>query len=73
MTATAQLTAKVDTYLRSIDLADIELAATVWDTTSQVSFIHPRGYERGWEEIATRGTVRLTVDPTLAFVSCRSG
>lgn len=28
------------------------LGATIWATTLAVSFIHPRGTERGWNEIA---------------------
>ncbi len=28
------------------------LAAQVWSTTPDVSFVHPRGTEHGWEEVA---------------------
>jgi ketosteroid isomerase-like protein len=38
-------------YARSIDDADTALAAEVWSNTPDVSFIHPRGHERGWEEV----------------------
>ncbi len=38
-------------YARSIDGADTALAAEVWSRSPDVSFIHPRGHERGWEEI----------------------
>jgi hypothetical protein len=49
---TTDIEAKVDAYIRSIDQADAELAATVWATTADISFIHPQGHERGWDEIA---------------------
>jgi len=38
-------------YLRSVDDADTNLAAEVWATSPDVSFIHPRGHERGWEQV----------------------
>jgi ketosteroid isomerase-like protein len=41
-------------YARSVDDADTTLASTIWATTPDVSFIHPRGHERGWNAIKTR-------------------
>jgi len=41
----------VSQYARSVDEADTDLAATIWSTTDDVSFIHPRGYERGWDQV----------------------
>jgi ketosteroid isomerase-like protein len=38
-------------YVRSVNEADTALAATVWDTTPAVSFIHPRGHDHGWDEV----------------------
>jgi ketosteroid isomerase-like protein len=38
-------------YAASIDQADTDLGATIWLTTDDASFIHPRGHERGWESI----------------------
>lgn len=38
-------------YAKSIDEASTTLAAEVWSQSSEVSFIHPRGNEHGWEEI----------------------
>jgi ketosteroid isomerase-like protein len=35
-------------YERSIDTADTQLAGDIWLQTDDVSFIHPRGHERGW-------------------------
>jgi SnoaL-like domain len=42
----------VDTYVQSIVDADVKLGASVWSPTPDVSFIEPRGTERGWEQIA---------------------
>jgi hypothetical protein len=41
----------VDSYFRSVMHLDLDLASSVWLTSSDVSFIHPRGHERGWDEI----------------------
>jgi ketosteroid isomerase-like protein len=38
-------------YVKSIDAADTALAAKVWSDSPDVSFIHPRGHERGWKEV----------------------
>jgi len=43
----------VTTYAQSVDTADVQLAATVWANTSDVSFIHPLGHEHGWEAVKT--------------------
>lgn len=40
-------------YARSVDTVDTELASTVWANTPEVSFIHPRGHEHGWDAIKT--------------------
>jgi ketosteroid isomerase-like protein len=41
----------IGAYTRSIDGADTDLAARIWDSSGDVTFIHPRGHERGWEEV----------------------
>ena len=41
----------VATYAKAVDAADLELAAQVWADGPDVSFIHPRGHERGWEGV----------------------
>lgn len=41
----------VATYARAVDGADTDLAAKVWSTTPDVSFIHPLGHARGWGEV----------------------
>jgi len=71
------LNEKVATYLRSVERADTELASTLWATSPEVSFIHPRGHERGWEQVAqnlyqqtmgamfTQRTLRLVGPPAM--------
>jgi ketosteroid isomerase-like protein len=44
----------IATYAKSIDAADTTLASTIWAATPDVSFIHPRGHERGWGAIKTK-------------------
>jgi len=41
----------IATYAKSVDSADTTLASTIWASTPDVSFIHPRGHERGWDAI----------------------
>lgn len=41
----------LENYKISINQADTVFAGTFWQTTSQSSFIHPRGHENGWEAI----------------------
>ncbi|WP_297098873.1 nuclear transport factor 2 family protein [Draconibacterium sp.] len=48
---TAAIKSIIEAYKKSINLADTTLAATFWLTTTEVSFIHPKGHEKGWEEI----------------------
>ena len=40
------------TYAESVNMADIALASSIWLTEGVPIFIHPRGTERGWSEIA---------------------
>ena len=51
MTDKQAIESLVATYAESIDKADTDLASTIWDTTGDVVFIHPRGTEYGWEAI----------------------
>lgn len=41
----------VTKYAKSVDDADTTLAAQVWLVSSDVSFIHPRGHEHGFDQI----------------------
>jgi hypothetical protein len=36
----------IEKYAKSIDGADTALASEIWSKSPDVSFIHPRGYER---------------------------
>jgi Xaa-Pro aminopeptidase len=38
-------------YVQAVDAADTTLAGQVWLDTADISFIHPLGYERGWEQV----------------------
>lgn len=38
-------------YKISINNADTILAAKIWVNTPEVSFIHPRGHEKGWPDV----------------------
>jgi len=38
-------------YTAALDGADIDLASQVWRTSAEVSFIHPAGHARAWEEV----------------------
>lgn len=42
----------VQTYLHSIDAADTAQGSTIFLTSPETFFIHPRGTERGWDDIA---------------------
>jgi hypothetical protein len=41
----------VDAYFRSVISLNLDLASSVWLTSPDVSFIHPRGHGRGWDEV----------------------
>lgn len=49
--AEAEIRRKVAKYAKSIDDADTNLAAEVWETSPNVSFLHPGGHERGWDQV----------------------
>src|SRR5258707_15759253 len=42
----------IEKYQQSIVDADVDLASEIWSTKDDVSFIHPRGQERGWDAVA---------------------
>lgn len=41
----------ITNYAAAVDAADIKLAAQVWDTSPEVTFIHPLGEAHGWTEV----------------------
>jgi ketosteroid isomerase-like protein len=48
---TAALRTLIEKYAKSVDGADTALASTIWSKSADVSFIHPRGHEHGWQEV----------------------
>lgn len=57
--AKAEIRGLIDTYMQAVDAADPAVAAKVFLTTPEVSFINPVGHERGWDQIADEVFVRL--------------
>lgn len=49
--ATPQIRSVIIEYVRSIDNLDLNVARKVWSAASEVSFVHPRGTERGLDNI----------------------
>jgi ketosteroid isomerase-like protein len=46
-----QIRSVITDYVKSVDDLDQSLARRVWSTGSEVSFIHPRGTERGLQQV----------------------
>jgi len=42
---------QIANYTAALDAANIDLASQVWLTSPEISFIHPAGHARGWEEV----------------------
>jgi ketosteroid isomerase-like protein len=57
--AITQIRQLIATYMQAVDAADPAIAAKVFLTTPDVSFINPLGHERGWDQIADEVFVRL--------------
>jgi uncharacterized protein (TIGR02246 family) len=49
----------IGTYMQAVDAADPAMAAKVFLTTPDASFINPAGHERGWQQIADEVFVKL--------------
>jgi ketosteroid isomerase-like protein len=49
--ALQQLRNLISDYAKSVDTVDLPLARKVWSQQSEVTFIHPRGTERGLEQV----------------------
>ena len=50
-TAADAIRQQIAKYTAALDAADVNLAAQVWRTSAEVSFIHPGGHARGWKEV----------------------
>jgi ketosteroid isomerase-like protein len=48
---TAAIRQLITAYARSVDTVDTALASTIWADIPEVSFIHPKGHQRGWDSI----------------------
>lgn len=46
-----QIEALVGDYTKSVNMLDMNLARKVWSNRSEVTFIHPRGTERGLDMV----------------------
>jgi ketosteroid isomerase-like protein len=42
---------QLEAYKLSINRADTALASSFWAKSDDVSFIHPRGHEKGWQQV----------------------
>ncbi|EEB4949091.1 DUF3225 domain-containing protein [Salmonella enterica] len=51
-TVKQEITEGINRYLYSIDKADPTLGKQLFYVSPDTSFIHPRGHERGWSQIA---------------------
>lgn len=72
-----QITEGINRYLYSIDKADPTLGKLLFYVSPETSFIHPRGHERGWPQIAenfygttmgktfSKRTLKLDAPPTI--------
>jgi ketosteroid isomerase-like protein len=49
--ATDSIRSQIAKYTAALDAANINLAAEVWRTSADISFIHPAGHAHGWEEV----------------------
>ncbi|VDZ78998.1 membrane protein [Salmonella bongori] len=71
------ITEGINRYLYSIDKADPTLGKQIFYVSPETSFIHPRGHERGWSQIAenfygttmgktfSKRTLQLDAPPTI--------
>lgn len=48
-----QIQQVIKDYVKAVEKLDLELARKVWSSGPEVSFIHPRGTERGLEQVLT--------------------
>ncbi|NSW52250.1 MAG: nuclear transport factor 2 family protein [Anaerolineae bacterium] len=47
------IAARVNDYARSINDADTDAAEQIWSTSDDVTLIHPRSHEHGWDQVKT--------------------
>lgn len=49
--AEAEIAAILEEYARAVNELDLDLAERIWSQEPGVSFIQPRGHQRGWADI----------------------
>ncbi len=76
--AKKEILEQIEVYRQAVNAADVELAKKCWLTDEYVSYIQPRGHEKGWEEVQTFYTIvmgqfftkrslTLTTEPAINF------
>ena len=46
-----ELNTLLNNYVKAVNDLDLDLAEKIWSHKESISFIHPGGHQRGWEEI----------------------
>lgn len=41
----------VDKYADSVNRLDLTLATSIWSQSAEVTFIQPRGHQKGWDQV----------------------
>ena len=49
--AKAEIAALLESYVQAVNALDVDLAEDIWSQEPGVSFIQPRGHQRGWPDI----------------------
>lgn len=72
-TVKQEITEGINRYLYSIDKADPTLGKQLFYVSPETSFIHPRGHERGWSQIAENfyGTTAAVAEFDWHFTAVR--
>jgi len=47
----AEIQQVLDNYVVAVDTLDMSVAKSIWSMREDVSFIQPRGHQKGWEDI----------------------
>lgn len=52
----------LDDYVTSVNKMDTILASKTWAINDSISFIHPRGHEKGWHEVKNNFYIKTISD-----------
>ncbi|ABG42400.1 conserved hypothetical protein [Paraglaciecola sp. T6c] len=47
----AEIKSLLNKYAKSVDTLDMDLAQSIWSQKEGLSFIQPRGHQKGWKQI----------------------